>query len=173
MGVQTQRRPGEVVFAGMMLAISILLFWQAYRISGFSSKSSPGAFPLAATATMIAASLASLLKTLRLPATSTGFEAVRRMVLPNTVLAFAALIAGYGLFIENLGFLLSSLAFLFLGMLVLHRRGPARALLYSVISIILVYVVFRLVFQVVLPEGILPERRFLAIIGDLLAGLRR
>lgn len=161
------------MFAGMMLTISILLFWQAYRISGFSAKSSPGAFPMAATAIMIFASLATLFKTLRLPAKESGFEAVNRAILPNLVIVFAALIAGYGLVIESLGFVLSSLAFLYLGILLLHKRGPVPAIIYSFLSIILVYIVFRLVFQVVLPEGILPERRFLAYIGDLLAGLRK
>ena len=72
------RRPGEVVFAALMLAISVFLFWNAYKISGFSSKSSPGAFPLAATADDGRRRAAvALANTLRLPPATTGFAAFR------------------------------------------------------------------------------------------------
>jgi hypothetical protein len=84
------------------------------------------------------------------------------------VLAFGALIVLYGLVLESLGFILASFGFLFSGILLLYRRGPLPALGYAVVSIVLIYVIFRLVFQVVLPEGIVPERRILADLGALL-----
>ena len=61
--------------------------------------------------------------------------------------------------------------FLFGGMLLLHRRGPALRFGYALLSIIIVYVIFRLVFKVVLPEGIIPERRILADLGEFFAKL--
>ena len=83
------KRRGEDVFGLIVLAVSVVLLWQAYGISGFSALSSPGAFPMAAAASMVIA------------------------------------------------------------------------------SVIVVYVVSRLVFQVVLPEGIVPERDIIAGIGNL------
>jgi hypothetical protein len=162
------RRPGEAVFASLMLVVSLILFWQAYRIAGFSSKSSPGAFPLTATGVMIVASVAVLARVLRQPAGTGGFAAFRALAIPNVVLAFGALIVLYGLVLESLGFILASFGFLFSGILLLYRRGPLPALGYAVVSIVLIYVIFRLVFQVVLPEGIVPERRILADFGALL-----
>ena len=48
-GASDQRRPGELVFAGLMLAVSLGLFWSAYGISGFEALSAPGSVPMATT----------------------------------------------------------------------------------------------------------------------------
>jgi putative tricarboxylic transport membrane protein len=159
------RRPGEVVFATLMLLISLLLFWQAYKISGFTSKSSPGAFPLAATGVMVLAAVVALANTLAMPKADSSLTALRAQIIPNVVVAFSALIIAYGLFIESVGFLITSLVFLFGGILLLYQRGVGPALGWALASIIVVYVIFRLVFKVVLPEGIIPERRIIADIG--------
>jgi hypothetical protein len=169
MDAPVTRRPGEVVFATLMLLISLLLFWQAYKISGFTSKSSPGAFPLAATSVMVMSAIVALAKTLAMPKSDSGFAAIRAQIVPNVVIAFSALIVAYGLFLESVGFLITSLVFLFGGILLLYRRGVAPALGWAFVSIIVVYVIFRLVFKVVLPEGIVPERRILADVGAVIA----
>lgn len=166
-----QRLPGEIVFSALMLIISMVLFWNAYRISGFAAKSSPGSFPLAATAVMVIASLVGLARTLAMPATGGGWRAFRHRVIPNIVIVFAGLILLYGIALESIGFVLTSLAFLFAGMVLLYRRGIGPALFWAVVSVIVVYIVFRLVFQVVLPEGIIPERRILADVGALIKGV--
>jgi hypothetical protein len=168
---QQRRRPGEAVFMGLMVAVSIFLWWNAYKISGFSSKSSPGAFPLAATTMMVIASLVAFFHTLQVPIGDRGLAAFRAQVAPNIVLAFGAMILAYGLALENIGFIITSFAFLFAGMLLLYRKGAGPALFWSVVSIVLVYVVFRLVFKVVLPEGLVPERRILAELGAFFARL--
>lgn len=163
------RRPGEVVFAALMLVLSLFLFWQAVKISGFSSKSSPGAFPMAATAVMVLASLFTVAKTLRLPSGETGLVAFRMQIMPNLFLLFGGLIVLYGAIMQSLGFVLASLVFLFGGIWLLYRRGPVIAFGYALLSIIIVYVIFRLVFKVVLPEGIIPERRILADVGQFIS----
>jgi putative tricarboxylic transport membrane protein len=169
MDTHSKRKPGEVVFAVAMLLISLVLFWQAYKISGFASKSSPGSFPLAVTGVMVVSALVALAKTLSTPAGESSFKALRSEIIPNVVLMFSALVLAYGLFLESLGFILSSLAFLFGGILVLYQRGIRPALGWALVSIIGVYVTFRLVFKVLLPEGIIPERRILAEIGAFLS----
>jgi hypothetical protein len=40
----------------------------------------------------------------------------------------------------------------------------------SVASLIVIYVIFRLLFQVVLPEGIVPEREIMSAIGNMFGG---
>lgn len=168
---QATRRPGEVVFTILMLAVSIFLFWQAHKISGFSSKSSPGAFPLAATAIMVIASVVTVLNTLRAPAAPQGWLAFRTEIAPNIVVIFATLILLYSLMLESIGFIIVSFTFLFAGILLLHNQGAGKALFWSLISIVFVYVIFRLMFKVVLPEGVIPERRMLGDLGALLAKL--
>jgi putative tricarboxylic transport membrane protein len=165
----SKRKPGEVVFALLMLLISLVLFWQAYRISGFQSKSSPGSFPLAVTGVMVVSALVALTKTLKSPAGDSSLAALRTEIIPNVVLGFGALVLGYGLFLESLGFILSSFAFLFGGILLLYQRGIRPAFVWALVSIAGVYVTFRLIFKVILPEGIVPERRILAEIGSFLS----
>ena len=76
----------------------------------------------------------------------------------------------YAFAIEPLGFLPSSLIFLFVGMKLLYRGGWVASAVISIGALIAIYVVFRLVFQVVLPEGIVPEGEWLAAIRGLFSG---
>ncbi|HEU0223023.1 MAG TPA: tripartite tricarboxylate transporter TctB family protein, partial [Paracoccaceae bacterium] len=63
-----------------------------------------------------------------------------------------------------------TLGFLTIGIAFLHRRGILPAIGIAALSILGVYVVFRLIFQVILPEGVVPEREILAAIGRLFSG---
>ena len=60
-----ERRPGELVFNAVLLIFSLFMFWHAYRIAGFSSLSSAGAFPMAMSALMAVTSSTVLLRTWR------------------------------------------------------------------------------------------------------------
>ena len=101
------RKPGERIFCLLMVMGSVYLFWQSYAISGFSSFSSPGAFPLAASATMVLASCVTFLNTLKLPAA----ENVRFVYhcFPPIVAVIMALILIYSVVLESLGFVLFQL----------------------------------------------------------------
>jgi hypothetical protein len=165
------RNPGETAFAVLMLACSVFLFWTAYRISGFSSLSSPGAFPMAVTATMVGSSAVILYNTLQMPAPARG--AFKSEILDPRLGTFVALNFFYALALEPLGFVLTSFLFLVSSIYLLHRRGPLPALISAAVSVVAVYIIFRLIFKVVLPEGVLPERRWLAFAGDWIAGLLR
>jgi putative tricarboxylic transport membrane protein len=168
MQIERQKQPGETVFGFLMLAMSLFLLWTAYGIAGLSSLSSPGAFPLAASAVMVLASAVTVVKNARLPAEQGG--AFFTQVMPTIVGVFCGLVAVFAVLMESAGFLVSAFIFLLSSIWFLHRRGPLRALLLTLLSITVVYVVFRLIFQVVLPEGIVPEREILAAIGNLFRG---
>lgn len=162
--VQT-RKPGESSFCFLLVMGSLYLFWQAYKISGFSELSSPGAFPLAASATMVLASCIVFINTLKRPAA----EGVRFAYhcFPPIVATIMTLILIYSVVLESLGFILSSFAFLFITIQFLYRRSVLTTLSITLLALIVVYIVFRLVFQVVLPEGIVPEREILSSIKSL------
>ena len=162
--VQT-RKPGERIFCFLLVLGSVYLFWQAYNISGFSSLSSPGAFPIAASAVMVLASCVTFFNTLKAPAA----EGVRFVYhcFPPIVAVIMALILIYSVVLESLGFVLSSFAFLFVSIQFLYRRSVLTTLTISLLALIVVYIIFRLVFQVVLPEGMVPEREILSSIRSL------
>ena len=153
-----RRLAGEIVFTVLLVAASVFLLWTAHGISGFSSLSSAGAYPLAATAVLVVTGLINLAATLRAPAAerapgeSTAAQFVRQ-VTPGIVVAFTAAITAYMLLLDRLGFLLASYLFLLGSMRLLGSKRWGLNLVVSALSLAVVYLVFHTVFTVVLPSG--------------------
>jgi putative tricarboxylic transport membrane protein len=167
--MQTQpRRPGELVFNILMLAGSLFLLWSAYGISGFEALSAPGAVPMVTTLAMVICALLILRDTLR-KSPVTG-EKLERDILPLPVLVTIAMIAAYALLLKPLGFVPTSLVFLAVMIRYLARCSLPRAVLLSVGIVALIYLVFRLVFTVLMPAGIVPEAEIIAWAKALFAG---
>ncbi|MBB4952201.1 hypothetical protein H4S14_000243 [Agrobacterium vitis] len=166
----TRRRPGELVFTVVLLAASTFLLWQAYAISGFESLSSAGAFPMAMTSIMVGAIVVVLLRLFSMAAPTNSLLRLKTEILPRTVVVFSLMILAYSIVLEKLGFIIASFLFLLVSIWFLEGGKFRRSLLFSTLSIVCVYIVFRLIFQVVLPEGLIPEREIIASIQDLIAG---
>lgn len=164
------KRPGEDIFGLATLAVSIALLWQSYEISGFSALSSPGSFPMAASAVMVLGSLLVVRDNVRRNRQAATGD--RTPIITLTGVIFMALILAYALLLEPLGFLLSSFLFLMAGMMLLYRGGIVKTLGIVLLALVLIYIVFRVIFQVILPEGIIPERQIMAALGNLFGGAR-
>lgn len=147
-----RREPGETVFGYLILVVSLLILHQSYAISGFSSVSSAGVFPMVASFAMAVSAAVIVLRNRRFAPPDPDIGFIRR-VAPPAVVVLTLLIVAYMLTLEPLGFLLSSFLFLFASMLYLERRNPLRLLLASALSLGVIYLVFRMVFSVVLPQG--------------------
>ncbi|HET6467308.1 MAG TPA: tripartite tricarboxylate transporter TctB family protein [Geminicoccaceae bacterium] len=157
------RRPGEAVFAIVLLLISLVVLHQSYGLAGLTSLTGANVFPMLAGATMLAAMIAVLwgLRPLHRAVAEAvpepGAEAASwttrfvREVLPLTVVVLVALMVAYMLALEPLGFLPSSLAFLFLSIWYLHRGNILFVATVSIGALAAIYVVFRYVFSVLLP----------------------
>ncbi len=171
MSTDRKRQPGEGIFALVLSLISLGAIWQAYGIAGFEALSSPGAFPMAVSLVMVISSLAITVHTLRTPADTEA--TFRRDVLPGVAALLTLFILLYAIALKPLGFLPTSLLFLFVSILVLSRRSVLFSLTVSVFSLALIYVIFRLVFTVLMPEGIVPEREILAWFGNLFGGVAK
>lgn len=152
---QRTRAPGELVFSLGLLVFSLFASWQAWRISGFSSLSSAGVFPMVATFTMVVSGLFIVAETARVRPDAERDRLTRfaAEITPWRLVVFTLLIIGYMLALEPVGFLLSSFGFLFLGMSFLYRKGVLVNLAVSAGSLAIIYFIFRLVFSVVLPRG--------------------
>lgn len=159
-----ERRPGEALFGLIFLAASVFLLWQSYQIAGFEALSSPGAFPMAASATMVVASLIVVIGDMRKRREQDGDP-----ILPMTVAIFIGLVLAYAVALAPLGFIPSTFLFLAIGTKLLYRSGWPATLGLALASVIVIYVIFRIVFQVVLPEGIFPEGEMMAAIEGLFA----
>lgn len=146
------RKPGELVFAGLLFGLSIAITYLAFDISGLSSTSSPGTIPVLAAVVLLISSLITLIKTAKKSTNSEPFSFLGT-VSTRLFLFFALISFIYILLINQLGFLTASLMYLFVSSLVLYRRGPLLAILISINTLAIIYVVFRALFSVILPEA--------------------
>lgn len=149
-------RAGENAFAWLMMALSLFVLIQAYLISGFSSISSAGTFPMVAAAIMVVAMAMILLNNRKLtkPDADGLKDELRRaakQVLPKVFLVYTGVIIGYMLLIQPLHFLPSSFAFLLVSMIYLRGSTVIKSLIISTLTLACIYIVFQYFFRVVLP----------------------
>jgi len=167
-GYDDARRPGEALFAVLLVVASFALLWNAYGISGFRALSAPGSVPMATAAIMVITSAIVLFRTLRLPKVTS--ESLSRDILPMTVIVLALMLVAYGVLLRPLGFLPTSALFLIGAVKFLSHRSWLFTLTVSLGSLALIWVVFRIVFTVLMPAGIMPEAEFMQFLRDLFSG---
>lgn len=147
---------GERLFIWILTAFSLFVLIAAYRISGFSSKSAPGTYPMATAAIMVVSlvfihlgnrkKLKPEVKNLR-----EELKQAIQKVLPRALVVFTGLIIGYMVTIQSLGFVISSYLFLLLSMIYLKGSTLLKSFLISGFTLAVIYVVFQYIFTVVLP----------------------
>lgn len=167
-GYSKKRRPGELGFAIFLTLASLFLLYNAYGISGFEALSAPGSIPMATTFVMTIAALLVTLKTMRLPRITT--ETLSRDILPVLVIVFVVFLIIFGAMLKPVGFLPSAALFLIIAIKVLARKGWGHTLLVALGSLAIIWLVFRVVFTVLLPAGIVPEAEFIQLFRNLLSG---
>ncbi len=159
MSDKPSQRPGERLFSVVLVGFSLAALWQAYQISGFTGLSTPGIFPMLATATMVVSALVILRRAFIQPSSGEAAgQTLRRFfreIVPPRHVVVVALIAAYLAVMPWLGFLTASAVFLFVTTKLLWRRSLLATLILTAGTTAAIYVVFRIVFQVVLPQGTL------------------
>jgi hypothetical protein len=170
-GEPDKRRPGELLFAAALFTASLFLLWDAWGIEntfGPNGLSSPRAIPLAATFAMLVSALLVIVKTARLPLDHA--ETVMKDILPVRVVLFVALLICYGLLLRPLGFLPTSALFLIVAIKLLARRGWVWTIGISLGSLVVIWLIFRIVFSVLMPSGVVPEAEFIQFFRNVFAG---
>jgi putative tricarboxylic transport membrane protein len=158
------RLSGELGFCVVLLLFSLTALYLSYRISGFSSWSSAGSLPLGASLVMCISSLVIIFRELSKPAPELkpGRTLARdffERVFPVRHIIFIFVLVAYMFLLERQGFIASSFLYLVAASLVLGERRYVHMLVINVLSLAVVYLVFRTAFSVVLPEGLV-ERMF-------------
>lgn len=168
-GHDGKRRPGEVIFAFVLLGFSALLLYEAAGIRGFGKLSAPATIPVATTSVMVICMAIVVLQTLRLPKVTT--ETIRHDILPARVVIVLGMLVGYALLLVPLGFLPTTALFLVLGIRFLGR-GWAFSVAVGSAALVAIWVVFRLVFTVLMPAGVFPEAELVQFFRNLFEGTR-
>lgn len=143
-------RPGrraQLVFLAVLLMGSAAIAWAAWRIEGWPTWASAGAFPLGVVAIMIGALLWDMLKTARQADTGGAF----RPFVSGNWCGLLALGVLFVVLLGVIGFIGASVFFLWATMVFLHRGRPWFALLLALIITALIYALFTLIFKVSLP----------------------
>ena len=158
MHLPQRRRPGELVFVTLLAGFSVAALWQAYLISGFTGLSRPGVFPMLAAATMLASGIFILRDTIKTKAArrDNGITVAGQFIRDVTPLRFIimlGMVTAYLFTMPWLGFVISSGLFLLASFVYLWRKSFWVSLLLAIVSLAAVYVIFRIAFQVVLPQG--------------------
>lgn len=147
-------RPGERLFALLLVIFAAYAFWESYEISGFKGLTTGGVMPMLASGVMVLTGLVILVEALRnLPAAEGGAKGLVAYLFPIRVVLFTLLVALYVAVIPSFGFLPASGALIFVAVWALWRKGPFWSLAISLFSIAVIYLLFRVVFKVVLPMG--------------------
>jgi hypothetical protein len=149
-------RAGENFFAWLMLALGLFVLIQAYLISGFSSISSSGTFPMGAAATMVLSMAILLLNNRKLEKPDADglkdeLRQAAKEVLSLVFLVYTGIIIGYMILIQPMHFLPSSFAFLLVSMIYLKGSTIIKSLIISILTLVCIYIVFQSFFRVVLP----------------------
>jgi putative tricarboxylic transport membrane protein len=168
-GYEGKRRPGEVVFALILLAASALMLREALGIRGFGKLSAPATIPVATTAVMVICMAIVVLRTLRLPIVSG--ETIRRDILPIRVLVFVAMLGVYALLLVPFGFLPTTALFLIAGIRILGRSWGF-SIGMGLAALLGIWVVFRIVFTVLMPAGVFPEAELVQFFRNTFGGSR-
>ena len=150
---QPQHRPGDILFLLVLLGLGVLAIREAQRLGGFANLSGPGLFPMLASTVMVASLLAITWRRLRQGEPLAGIRRFVHDVMPLRLVVVTALIGAYVAVMPELGFMVASGLFLFVMLLYLWRRSFWLALAVTAVSLLAIQVIFRLVFQVVLPTG--------------------
>jgi len=162
MSTWRRRLPGELAFALILLLSTLFLMWHAYGIAGFSSITSAGVFPMLATGVMAVTMLVVIAQTTKTPresAESGESLAVQfiRLLAPRELVLLSIAVLAYMLLLELLGFVICSYLFLVVSMTLLGSHRILLNLGVSALALAAIYLVFRSIFEVVLPTGTLLE----------------
>lgn len=151
-------RRGERIFIAVLIVFSAAALWQAWLIAGFSKLSSPGVFPMLAATIMLISALFAFRgkKPGAVDAGDNDTTAAGNMpVLPARVALMATMLILYILAMPLLGFLLDSGLFLLASFCYLWKKPLWMSLITTALSLIVIHLLFRVVFQVILPAGTL------------------
>jgi putative tricarboxylic transport membrane protein len=153
-----QLRTGENLFTWFLLILSAVILFLAYRIKGFAAVDSPGVFPMFAAGVMVVSMLLVLIENRKITPEVPDVLGLKdelhkayNRLLPRIVVIYTAIIIVYMLLLEPLHFYPATLLYLVISMMFLKGANWQRCIIYSIISLALIYAVFQFAFKVTLP----------------------
>jgi hypothetical protein len=148
----TERKPGERILTWFLLALSLFVLVNAWRMP-HETLSSSGAFPLFIGSVMILSVLRVLWKEWKVFVSWKWREErslIQHFVFPKDVVAFIVVLVLYMLLTSSLGFWVSSYLFLVGSFLLLKGARPVKALIIGVVMLVVIWLLFQYIFKIIL-----------------------
>ena len=147
---EAQRKPGELGIAALGFFLGAFGYYFALDMTS-GEYSSPSVFPKLASTLIMACSAVNFFKALRRKKPEASSTLIGYL-LPIDVVVVLVLLVAYCFVLPRLHFIVSSYAFMVIGMVYLQRwKNIVRALLISAASLAVLVAVFRYLFLVILP----------------------
>ena len=144
---------GELKLLVFLFVFGAALFYEALAVNGIFQgiSSGPGSLPQLVSALLLALICFEGLALVRRGYREGSLKEMLAFLFDREVMTLLVMVAAYGMFIERLGFVVTSTVFLFVTMYLLDRKQPVEKLLIAVGAVAVLYLIFSTIFQVVLP----------------------
>ncbi|NTW70957.1 MAG: tripartite tricarboxylate transporter TctB family protein [Eubacteriaceae bacterium] len=150
---QSVQNPGELYFLLILFSVFALFFYEASKQNGLlqGELGGPGVIPQL----MIGASLIMIvllfLQFRKNHYKESYINDVIKTLFSKDLVAILGTVVLYALLLESLKFILTSSLFLFFSMALLDRKKFGHKLMISLATVAMIVLIFRYIFQVVLP----------------------
>jgi len=149
----THNSPGEYIVILIFFIMSCVVLFESFKSKGViqGELSGPGALPQVMpflTCVLIIALAIQLVRKHVKPAKIN--EVIHYLLCKNNIILILA-VCIYGILVEWLHFRLTTMLFLFVCMWIFDRKRPLQKLLISIITVIILELIFSAIFKVMLP----------------------
>jgi putative tricarboxylic transport membrane protein len=151
--VQSNKKLGEIYFLVILLALFALFFYEAMGDKGILSGNlgGSGTIPqLMAAAALIMIALL-FVQFIKQQYKEGKILEVFKSLFTKELIGIIVMVVLYALLLEKLHFVFTTILFLFFSMILLDRKRIANKLIISVATVAVIVLIFRYIFQVILP----------------------
>lgn len=155
-------RNGETIFGGVVVLAAIGLFVISGDIQDFTNSNIDAAFlPRIAAGLLLVLGLVTILSGRRMSTEEVSELTVEQQQAPSGlpyVLASIGLLLLYVALLDDVGFVICSIVYVFVQVILLTKQETKRWIVFSVVSLVVpvvIYLLFVNVFEVMVPAGLL------------------
>lgn len=144
---------GELKLQGLLLIMGIGWFIDSLKVDGIfqGANNGPGTIAQLVAMALIAMVLGRVYVLLRAGHKDGSWRDLKGYLFDNQVILVIVMVLLYGLLVETLHFVPTSIIFLSVTMYLLDRKNPVKKVIISCIFVGVLYLIFSTAFQVVLP----------------------
>lgn len=151
--VQSKQKPGELYIVSLLFITFVLFFYEAFGDNGIlqGELNGPGSISQLIIVVGLIMLVLLFMQFIKKHYKEGTISQVVQTLFSKDLIAIITFIVLYALLLEKLGFILTSILFLFASMVILEPKKILNKLLISLVTVGTIVVIFRYVFQVLLP----------------------